>query len=183
MTKKDPQATKAKLLHALIAVIMRDGAANVTLEAIAKEASVSKGGLLHHFPTKESLFQGLLDLAKQAWETCLAGELAKQSPEVVGYWCRAYVHASFSQPPEDIQMLHAVRRVVAIYPELFDYWRETYVQTTPAPADDGLTLGRSLTIQLACDSLWFSELIGLPIISAAAQQALYDELLRLTYEP
>lgn len=182
MTKKDPQATKAKLLHATVAVIMADGAANLTLEAVAKTAQVSKGGLLHHFPTKEALFHGLLELGKQAWEACLAAELSKEASDQPGYWHRAYIHASFNQSPEDIQILHAMRRVVAIYPNVFEAWREAYAQPIPVPANDRLALGRSLTIQLACDALWFSELIGLPSMPSATQQALYAELLRLTYE-
>ncbi|MFD3163756.1 TetR/AcrR family transcriptional regulator [Herpetosiphon sp. NSE202] len=182
MTKKDPQATKAKLLHATVAVIMADGAANLTLEAVAKAAQVSKGGLLHHFPTKEALFYGLLELGKQAWEACLAAELSKEASDQLGYWHRAYIHASFNQAPEDIQILHAMRRVVSIYPNLFEAWREAYAQPISIPADDRLALGRSLTIQLACDALWFSELIGLPTMPSATQQALYSELLRLTYE-
>ncbi len=159
------------------------GRPNLTLEAVAKAATVSKGGLLHHFPTKEALFHGLLDRAEHAWDVCLAAELAKESNDRLGYWCRAYIHARFNQSPLDIQLLHAMRQVVTIYPRLFDYWREQYVQAAPTPVDDGLSLGRALTIQLACDGLWFSELIGLPTMPPTSQQTLYNELLRLTNEP
>ncbi|MDO8275460.1 MAG: TetR/AcrR family transcriptional regulator, partial [Serpentinimonas sp.] len=44
--------TRNALLEATNTVILRDGIAHLTLEAVAKEAGVSKGGLLYHFPSK-----------------------------------------------------------------------------------------------------------------------------------
>ena len=40
--------------------MLKHGAAHLTLEAVAGEAGVSKGGLLYHFPNKESLLQGMI---------------------------------------------------------------------------------------------------------------------------
>ena len=36
------------------------GVAKLTLEAVAKEAGVSKGGLLYHFSNKEALIEGMI---------------------------------------------------------------------------------------------------------------------------
>ena len=41
--------------------IRRDGAAALTLDAVAAEAGVSKGGVLYHFGSKRALIDGLLD--------------------------------------------------------------------------------------------------------------------------
>lgn len=49
-----------KILDAAAAIVRRDGVAKLTLEAAAKEAGVSKGGLLYHFPNKESLIDGMV---------------------------------------------------------------------------------------------------------------------------
>ena len=51
---------REQLLDAAIAVIRRDGARALTLDAVAAEAGVSKGGLLYHFASKRALIDGLL---------------------------------------------------------------------------------------------------------------------------
>ena len=49
---------KAKIVSAAIAVMERDGARALTLDKVAREAGVSKGGLTHHFKLKQELFWG-----------------------------------------------------------------------------------------------------------------------------
>ena len=49
------------LLDAAIRVVTRDGFRAMTLDGVAQEAGVSKGGLTHHFPTKEALVTAMLE--------------------------------------------------------------------------------------------------------------------------
>ena len=42
-------------------MIRRDGAQRLTLDAVAAESGVSKGGVLYHFATKRALVDGLLE--------------------------------------------------------------------------------------------------------------------------
>lgn len=37
------------------------GASHLTLDAVAREAGISKGGLLYHYPTKDALIQAALN--------------------------------------------------------------------------------------------------------------------------
>jgi AcrR family transcriptional regulator len=48
------------MLDAAEAVVVRQGIANLTLEAVAAEAGMSKGGLLHHFPSKDRLVEAMV---------------------------------------------------------------------------------------------------------------------------
>ncbi len=54
-------ATRDVLLRAAVSVLVRTGPQGLTLEQVAAEASVSKGGLLYHFPGKEPLIEALVD--------------------------------------------------------------------------------------------------------------------------
>lgn len=56
--KKD---SSARILEAARVIAARDGAAHVSLDAIAKEAGLSKGGVLYNFPSKRHLMAALLD--------------------------------------------------------------------------------------------------------------------------
>ena len=53
--------TRVKLLDAAATVVRRDGIQAMTLARVAEEAGVSKGGLLHHFGSKEELVTGMLE--------------------------------------------------------------------------------------------------------------------------
>ena len=48
-------------LEAAIAIIARDGPGRLTLDAIARESGLSKGGVMHQFRTKEAVLKALLE--------------------------------------------------------------------------------------------------------------------------
>ncbi|MGC1728438.1 MAG: TetR/AcrR family transcriptional regulator, partial [Steroidobacteraceae bacterium] len=51
---------RERLLDAAERLVAEMGAAHLTLDGVAKFAGVSKGGLLYHFPSKDSLLEGML---------------------------------------------------------------------------------------------------------------------------
>jgi len=53
--------TRDIVIQAALAIIARDGARRLTLDAIAREAGISKGGLMHQFRTKEAVLKALLE--------------------------------------------------------------------------------------------------------------------------
>lgn len=55
------ERTRKAVLQAALTVIARDGPARLTLDAIARESGMSKGGLTHQFPTKEAVLKALLE--------------------------------------------------------------------------------------------------------------------------
>ncbi|WP_235020057.1 TetR/AcrR family transcriptional regulator [Ruania rhizosphaerae] len=57
-----PPAARAKVLHAFAEILVTQGERAATLDAVADRASVSKGGLLYHFPSKDDLTEGLADV-------------------------------------------------------------------------------------------------------------------------
>jgi AcrR family transcriptional regulator len=60
------------VLDAAKTVLVQQGAAHLTLDAVAAKAGVSKGGLLYHFPTKAALVDGLAERLLAFTETNLA---------------------------------------------------------------------------------------------------------------
>ena len=68
--KKDPVRLHQQLLESAAMIAGRDGIAALSLNAVAREAGVSKGGLIHHFPNKQALifalFARLLTIMEEA---------------------------------------------------------------------------------------------------------------------
>ncbi len=69
---------KDRVLAAYVDILLSDGVAAATLDEVARQAEISKGGLLHHFPSKEALVTGLMEhlvrLNEQDIERTLAAD-------------------------------------------------------------------------------------------------------------
>src|ERR1700722_665718 len=77
------------LLDAAERVAIRLGAAHLTLDAVAKEAKVGKGGLIYHFPSKKALFEAMLARAIDIYSQ---GAQANQiDPSNRGDFAQAYI--------------------------------------------------------------------------------------------
>jgi len=55
------ERTRNAVLEAAITIIVRDGPNRLTLDAIARESGISKGGLMHQFRSKEAVLKALLE--------------------------------------------------------------------------------------------------------------------------
>ena len=66
-------------LEAAIAIIARDGPGRLTLDAIARESGLSKGGVMHQFRTKEAVLKALLERQMAHFEEFSTAYMAKVS--------------------------------------------------------------------------------------------------------
>lgn len=73
MSKVDKEA----IIRAAEEVVREKGARKLTLDAVAAQCGLSKGGLMHHFRTKQALLQAMLESAI-ACEAELAAEFAAE---------------------------------------------------------------------------------------------------------
>lgn len=55
------------ILDAAEAVVLRDGMGRLTLDAVARQAGLSKPGLLHHFAGKDALIDALVARQVEVW--------------------------------------------------------------------------------------------------------------------
>ena len=100
-----PARTKDRLLDAATTVVHRDGAQALTLDAVAAEAEVSKGGLLYHFKSKRELVEGMVE----RW----LSEFQREIDEMDAHFVRGYVKAGAPEGSE-LGMLALVLRDLPI---------------------------------------------------------------------
>lgn len=175
---RQPAVTRDKLVHAAAQVIAARGAARLTLDDVAREARVSKGGLLHHFPTKDALLGGLIDELVAVFRARLEREEAREVPGP-GRWTRAYVTATFEPEPVEDELTDALSGAIAAHPDLLGRVRGAFAFLDERARADGLPPARALAVRLACDGLWLGECAGLPPVEGAARAALRAELVAL----
>ena len=158
-------------------VIRRAGSLNLTLDAVAREARVSKGGLLYHFPNKEALVAGLIGHELDCGERLL-GEFYKRDEVTPGRWARAYTTLTLNgDPSQDVSA--GLMPAVALTSELLEPVRERYRQWQAEVEADGLEPGLGTLLRLAMDGLWLADLLGLAPPGTQGRQALAELVGRL----
>lgn len=97
---RGPEDTKRLLLDAAGRVLSTKGT-SATLDDIAREAGVSKGGLLYHFASKDDLLVALTHDVLDEFRVCVDAELDPDD-DAPGAFTRAYVRALLApQGPDD----------------------------------------------------------------------------------
>ena len=174
------------ILDAAEAVVRDDGAAHLTLDAAAERAGVSKGGLLYHFKTKESLLQAMIDRHMHTLGERHAAALASLSPgpgRELKAW--ALVAIANEKSAGDKRMSCSLLAAAANDPRLtepfhqFQQWRLRTVQEAAAA---GLPFARAAAIILALDGLGLLELHQVSPYDTTQRRAILEDILRLIDE-
>jgi len=63
--------TKDKICEAAVEIARRDGLLAMTLQNVAREAGITKGGVMYRFPRKDELIRGALEYFSQQCELML----------------------------------------------------------------------------------------------------------------
>jgi AcrR family transcriptional regulator len=91
--------TRDKICEAAMQLAIRDGLLAMTLDNVAKQAGISKGGVMYHFPSKDELVRGVLDYFSQQCETMLMRRVA-DDPEPRLRWARCMLDCLFPESAE-----------------------------------------------------------------------------------
>jgi AcrR family transcriptional regulator len=177
------QATRDRLLDAAESVVVELGALGLTLEAVAVEAGVSKGGLLYHFPSKDQLASALVDRAVERVDTALSQLADGSSP---GAFTRAYIRVTMGDGRRGAHadpLSTALLGALALDPQLLDPLRQAYSRWQQRLENDGIPAADATLVRLAVDGWWTSAVLGLPPLDARVSTAVRDALHRLAADP
>ena len=145
--------TRARLLDAAVAVVRRDGAQALTLDAVATQAGVSKGGLLYHFKSKRELLDAMVD----RWLTEWNDDIDERDGFVAGY-----VHAcdagSAGRGERDAEF--GLLAALIAEPEVLEVVRERYRGWQQRVESEGADPVDATIARLAGDGLWLADLLG-----------------------
>ena len=161
---KRTSAVPDTLLDAAEAVVARQGIANLTLDAVAAEVGMSKGGVLHHFPTKDRLVEAMVVRSAEAWRATFthAYELMPPGP---GRMARALFHHCLSDAKGWTRELQrsssACFAAYAQNPKLIAPMRDVYSDLHERLGNDGLPPGVGEAVGAAINGLWLYFVLGL----------------------
>ena len=175
--RRAPEATRAEIIDMAIEAAAEEGATGLKLDAVVSRLPFSKGALLHHFPTKLALLEGVIDHLANEMTAAILAEAARD-PNPYGRNARAYLRATVNEPvtERDVSIGRAALVACAVEPSLITRWRaamRTLAEddpVDPAGKDDALML------RLIADGLWMSDLFGTHEVSPEQRKALLSLL-------
>jgi AcrR family transcriptional regulator len=164
--------TRDKICEAAIRTASRDGLLAMTLDKVAKEAGISKGGVMYHFPTKDDLVRAMLEYFGAQVEQTVLRQIA-DDPEPRFRWARSMLTCLFPDPqapvdrdaplsPEvmDRFMLAALAAAVNS-PGLIEPLRQVGLRLRERLLSDPADGLEQLLIWLAVDGLFLWQFVGL----------------------
>lgn len=184
-------SNRTAVLDAAGRVIEQHGVTAVTLDSVAAEAGLTKGGLLYHFPTREALLAGIHQHLAERWEEQMRDELRVAESEAtprdrLAAYARVSTHAATRA---ELLLLLEANGTASAEPwqAVFDRWTELPAEsaaTAPAPTDVTET-GRidDVVARLAADGLWMYDLISGTPMDAATRRAVAERIAEMIERP
>lgn len=171
-----PPLAREKVLDAFEAILVDEGERAATMDATARAAGVSKGGLLYHFASKEALAAGLIERLRTLVDEDVAAMASFPDGPIAHYLRssvmtndpidRVILATSRLAQGGDVQAAEALRGV-----------REKWAEALRPFAPDGAALD---LVMLVGDGLYFNNaLSGGAIPGPVPQGAALDALVAL----
>lgn len=169
---RDSGDTRRRILDAAETLARRLGPGHLSLDAVAAEAGVSKGGLLYHFPSKVQLFEALVTNHLDQLDHALRTEEETGHPDAV---IHAYLRQFQEERRRDMPPSAGLLAVFAANPQLLEPIRDrqlAFLKRIRANARDPDT---ATVAFLAVEGIRSGELLGtLPLAKEDVQRLILN---------
>lgn len=172
---RQPEQLRARILEAAQGVLLDEGLAAVTHDRVLTRTGISKGGLQHHFRTKQLLLDALFEQLFAGFVAQYEIALAQEPPGPARH-TRAYLQASRRNALDVARTGRATVLLALADAQYQQRWSRFLQEACAADTLDPATL---LACRLAADGLWYSLVFG-PTPAPAEVDAALQRLLRLT---
>ncbi|WP_157970797.1 TetR/AcrR family transcriptional regulator [Nakamurella deserti] len=178
---RNAERTRTELLEAATVVFSRQGPA-ASLDAVAAAAGTSKGGLLHHFPTRDQLLVALVEHQAERFRRRVEAELDPDDT-APGRLTRAFVRATFADIAEQHGRAHEQAMLLGTLgssPHLLQIVAADARRWNERLREDGLEWQRLVLILRAADGTTIASLYEGALTREDADRT-RDWLLELTH--
>lgn len=176
--KKQPEVIRRALLDQAARITLEQGLSKVTFQAVADAVGVTKGGVMHHFATKNALILEVFNDAMAKFEAEVDAAMAKD-PVRYGSFTRAYIDATISlgekghKEFDNQATLYVLMLGDSEMRELWAQWANEQLKKHEA-TDNTETL---CMVRLVADGIWLSDFSG---INISDKKSLRARLLQMT---
>lgn len=161
-------------------MILAQGVAGLTLDAVAQMAGVSKGGLLHHFASKQALLDALYNELLEQMDAQISNAM-KKDPLTFGSFSRAYITVNTTASSQkkqarliEVMMLESLSQEKMR--QRWDTWLEQRLHKS-GPEERSVRL---MLARYAADGLWLNDLMHTAQPGARQRKTIIRQLLAMT---
>jgi AcrR family transcriptional regulator len=173
MSRNQP-SKREQIIQAASQIVTGQGVNQLTLEAVAAAAGVSKGGLLYHFPNKDALIEGMLEAYLAGFEARV--EALTEQYSAPGQWLRAFVAATFEESPAEYDVIAGALAALVNQPDLLDAFRVRYATWKQRSMAEGTDPATVMVVMAAADGIWLGRIFGFQAANEAELPALQTRL-------
>jgi AcrR family transcriptional regulator len=143
---------------------------------------VSKGGLLYHFPSKESLLSALAQRYVESMEHCIDAAKSTMSDSVAGRDLKACILGVLGNDPRSKAMGAALLAAAANDLTLLEVIRKRIAEYTTEIAASHADFARAAVVTLAVDGLKLRESLRISSFTDEQREQIVNELLKIAEE-
>lgn len=159
-------ATRRKILTAAAEIAQEAGPGNMSLDAVAARAGVSKGGLLYHFPTKTKLFQAVVANFIESFDEALVQRKeakAGKSDALLEAYLELFIEDHDSRRPPPSGLLAALAQDPDFLAPVRQYNRAVLDRICQTSSDPAM----ALVVYLAIQGVRAMNLLDMDVLSDA----------------
>ncbi|MBT2266093.1 TetR/AcrR family transcriptional regulator [Rhodococcus erythropolis] len=168
--------THNRILDALEELLLKRGLSGVTLENVASQAGISKGGLLYHFQTKDAMIEAMVRRLCQRAEHLRARAAAAEGMTIVNWYLQPPGSTSDEEIALHRSMLAALRSIDTSRKEIFTMicevmrlWGESLRSEISDPVHAEI-------VRLVGDGIYLNTLVDLPPIDPSLHRKITQQL-------
>jgi AcrR family transcriptional regulator len=171
------QRTRRAVIQAALAIIARDGPGRLTLDAIARESGVSKGGLMHQFRTKEAVLKALLEHQIEYFADFSRAYMAEHGAGQAAPRLAAQIATLRQTLIEPRSVAFAIFGALGQDPSLLAITRENDAESLEAIKAEAKDPDLALLRWAAARGLALSALLGMCPLGEEERERLFERLL------
>lgn len=178
-------SSRAILILAALHVLEHEGARALTLDKVAQKAEVSKGGLTHHFKSKQDLLLGVIDHTIHTINTRLAVAYQNEPDDgTPGRFTRAYLRVNLDCIRSgEAESMRSLLEMLVAEPSLALLRRHELLKLHENLQSDGLAPLHALTLISASDGCWINVILGFCDAADPIIEQVHDYLFALSRQP
>lgn len=176
------ETPREKILEAAYRVVQQHGAGHLTLENVAWEAGVSKGGLLYHFRSKDDLIRGMVEEHVRQEERHMHENLG-EDPDAKAI-LRFVIDTAFegrSGYDEDHEIGAALLPAILENPALLEPV-ENLICEMNRKIDELKDPALGYILRLALDGMHFTHMMGIGVIEDWQRKEVFKRMQQLVDE-
>lgn len=176
------QSSRGKLIDAALKLVSEQGLQQVTIDAVAAAAGVTKGGLIYHFKTRDELLGAMLERMMGELNTRIGARKEHPGGTSIRELVLALADESFDMPEDQRRILSNMLAASSTYPHLMGPAQSHFSNVYGELAGSGPHAGRALLLSAALDGFTFLELLNLHQFTPQQKKAMRRAVLEMARE-